>query len=40
MKVSIVVPTFNQGKYIAECLESIYTQTYRDIEVIIGFVVE
>ncbi len=35
MKVSIVVPTFNQGKYIAECLESIYTQTYRNIEVII-----
>jgi|GEM_PF-3638206 hypothetical protein len=35
MKVSIVVPTFNQGKYIKECLESIYTQKYRDIEVII-----
>jgi glycosyltransferase involved in cell wall biosynthesis len=35
MKVSIVVPTFNQGKYITECLKSIYTQTYRDIEVII-----
>lgn len=35
MKVSIVVPTLNQGKYITECLESIYTQTYRDIEVII-----
>src|SRR5208337_241637 len=35
MKVSIVVPTLNQGKYLTECLESIYTQTYRDMEVII-----
>jgi len=35
MKVSIVIPTFNQGQYIEECLESVYNQTYRDIEVII-----
>ena len=35
MKASIVVPTFNQGPFIQDCLVSIQNQTYRDFEVII-----
>lgn len=35
MKVSITVPTFNQGPFIDECLGSIQAQTYPDLEVII-----
>src|SRR4051812_44387931 len=35
MKLSIVVPTLNQGCFIEECLLSIQKQTYRDFEVII-----
>jgi|GEM_PF-2517815 len=35
MKVSIVVPTYNQGPYIRECLLSIQNQTHRDLEIII-----
>jgi glycosyltransferase involved in cell wall biosynthesis len=34
-KVSALVVTYNQGRYIAEALESIYTQTYHDYEVVV-----
>jgi glycosyltransferase involved in cell wall biosynthesis len=33
--VSIVTPSFNQGKYIRNCIDSIRNQTYRPIEHII-----
>ena len=33
-KISIIVPVYNMEKYIAECLESIFKQTLKDIEVI------
>lgn len=33
--ISIVIPTYNAEKTLAECLESIKNQTYRCIEVII-----
>lgn len=33
--VSIVVPSFNQGRFIRETLDSILTQDYRPIEVIV-----
>ena len=33
--VSIVVPSFNHAPYLRAALESIYTQTYRNIEVVV-----
>jgi len=34
-KVSVIVPNFNHAKYLLERLESIYQQTYTNIEVIL-----
>jgi glycosyltransferase involved in cell wall biosynthesis len=33
--VSIIIPTYNSGKTLAKCLESIENQSYDDIEVIV-----
>lgn len=33
--VSIIVPVYNVEKYLAKCIESILSQTYRDIEVLL-----
>ena len=33
--VSIIVPIYNVEKYIHECVESLISQTYRDIEIIL-----
>jgi glycosyltransferase involved in cell wall biosynthesis len=33
--VSIIIPTFNEEKYIAACLKSLFNQTYQNIEVIL-----
>lgn len=33
--VSIVTPSFNQGRYIAETIESVLSQTYQNIEYIV-----
>ena len=33
--ISVIVPVYNVGKYLEECLESIKRQTYTDIEVIL-----
>ncbi len=33
--VSIVVPLYNKGKYVARALDSIFAQTYQDFEVIV-----
>lgn len=35
MKVSIIIPSFNEEKVISECLESLKNQTFKDIETII-----
>ena len=34
MKVSILIPLYNQGKFVTETLESIFAQTYKDFEVV------
>lgn len=33
-KVSVVIPCYNVEKYIAECLESVCRQTYKNLEII------
>lgn len=35
MKVSIIVPVYNICNYISKCINSIISQTYKDIEIII-----
>lgn len=34
-QVSIIIPCFNQGQYLEECIESVLNQTYPNIEVVI-----
>ena len=35
MKVSIITVTYNSGKYLQDCIESVIKQSYKDIEHII-----
>lgn len=35
MKISVVIPTYNEDKIIGECLKSLARQTYKDMEVIV-----
>ena len=35
IKVSIVVPIYNTGKYLPRCIESLLNQTLKEIEIIL-----
>lgn len=35
IKFSIIIPTYNSEKFIEECINSIFSQTYKNIEVIV-----
>jgi len=34
VKISVIIPVYNTGKYLAECLDSVINQTFKDIEII------
>lgn len=34
-EISVIIPCYNQEKYIAECLESVFAQTFKDYEIIV-----
>lgn len=34
VRFSIIIPNYNKGQYIEECLSSVYNQTYKNYEVI------
>ena len=34
-KISIIIPSFNQGEYIEETIKSILNQNYKNYEIII-----
>ncbi len=34
-KLSIIVPVYNAEKYLGKCIESIISQTYTDLEIIL-----
>lgn len=35
MKVSVIVPVFNSAKFLRKCLDSLVSQTYKNIEIIV-----
>ena len=35
MKVSVIVPAYNQARYLAACLDSLWFQDHRDLEIIV-----
>ena len=35
MKVSVIIPVYNEEKVIGDCLDSLAKQTYKDLEIIV-----
>ena len=35
IKITVGIPCFNQGQYLAECIESVLAQTYKPYEIIV-----
>ena len=33
-KVSVIIPVYNSGEYLKQCLDSILSQSYIDFEII------
>ena len=33
-EITVILPSYNVADYIGECLESVVTQTFRDIEIL------
>ena len=36
IRISIVIPNYNSGKYLAQTLDSIFSQDYKDVEVVVA----
>ena len=34
VRLSVIIPIYNMGKYLAECLHNVLSQTLADIEII------
>ena len=34
-RVSVIIPVYNAEKFISEALDSVFAQTYKDIEIVL-----
>lgn len=35
VEITVIIPVYNAEKYIVECLQSLYSQTFKDMEVLV-----
>lgn len=35
MKISVIIPIYNVGEYLEQCIDSVINQTYKDLEIIL-----